>query len=194
MTDNQESFIIESSQNMKKNDKESFIGTGQNLKDEESSITTDITDALEMDVEMDMDMKKKEDESFGTEKNLKDEESSITTDITDALEMDVKWDMMNRSVTYIFFSLYFSYIFYCLSKRRNLSLVMVLVAIITLCCVYYGPLSRNTTPALHLHLFCLCALCCLEVGYFLFTHTDGGGKPLVTYGNDHQHHRTKRLM
>ena len=50
MTDNQESFIIESSQNMKKNDKESFIGTGQNLKDEESSITTDITDALEMDM------------------------------------------------------------------------------------------------------------------------------------------------
>jgi hypothetical protein len=69
--DDEESFIIESSQNMKKNDKESFIGTGQNLKDEESSITTDKTDALEMDVEMDMEKKKKEDESFETEKNLK---------------------------------------------------------------------------------------------------------------------------
>ena len=95
MTDNQESFIIESSQNMKKNDKESFIGTGQKLKDEESSITIDITDALEMDVEMDMDMKKKEDESFGTEKNLKDEESSIRTDITDALEIDMEMETDN---------------------------------------------------------------------------------------------------
>ena len=54
--DDEESFIIESSQNMKKNDKESFIGTGQILKDEESSITTDITDPLEMDVEMDMEV------------------------------------------------------------------------------------------------------------------------------------------
>ena len=54
--DDEESFIIESSQHMKKNDKESFIGTGQILKDEESSITTDITDPLEMDVEMDMEV------------------------------------------------------------------------------------------------------------------------------------------
>ena len=54
--DDEESFIIESSQHMKKNDKESFIGTGQILKDGESSITTDITDPLEMDVEMDMEV------------------------------------------------------------------------------------------------------------------------------------------
>lgn len=85
--------MIESSQNMKKNDKESFIGTGQILKDEESSITTDITDALEMDVEMDMDMKKKEDELFGTTgQNLIDDES-IMTSLTDALEIDTEMEM-----------------------------------------------------------------------------------------------------
>ena len=136
------------------------------MKDEESSITTDITDALEMDVEIDMDMKKKEDESFGTKKNLKDAES-IRTGITDALEIDMEMEtdndpndlkcgdlfemgceIVHSFLFFVFFLSLYTFIFYRLSKIGDPYLVMVLMAIITtlccFCCARYHDIRRAT--------------------------------------------------